>query len=164
MATEKNISLTKTVNHVVEGWSGKPKGLYHEYWLLGHIGMNDKGEYDKSTARSSLYSKNGTKKNDRDTNGVLTEHGKKYCLSYIRSNCSDFINEKSEIEFLLDELSQMDSTKNTYKIIFSPKYHCELSGEGIEYTWGFMKRKFRGLPLKDWKTADEFRVSVKAVF
>ena len=43
------------------------------------------------------------------------------------------MSEKSGIEFLLEELSQIETTKNTYKVICLPKYHCELAGEGIEY-------------------------------
>ena len=108
--------------------------------------------------------KEGTKKGDRDGTGALTDQGMKYCLTFIRGKCSDFVNEKSEIEFLLEELSQMDTTKSTYKIIFSPKYHCELAGEGIEYAWGLIKRKLCGLPLRYRNKVDTFRVSVKAAF
>ena len=25
----------------------------------------------------------------------------------------------------------------------TPKYHCELAGEGIEYSWGWSKKKYR---------------------
>ena len=126
--------------HVVRGWAGQPMGLYHECWLLGHIEKNKNGKYDKPSSRTSPYSKDGTKKGDRDGTGALTEQGMKYCLTYIRAKCSDFVNEKSEIEFLLEELSQMETTINTYKVIFSPKYHCELAGEGIEYAWGLIKK------------------------
>ena len=43
------------------------------------------------------------------------------------------MNEKSGVEFLLEELSQMETTKNTYKVIGLPKYHYELAREGIKY-------------------------------
>ena len=88
----------------------------------------------------------------------------KYCLTYIRGKCNDFVNEKSEIEFLLEDLSQMNTTKDIYKVISLPKYHCELAGEGIEYAWGLIKRRFCGLPLQNRNRVDTFRLSVKAAF
>ena len=30
-----------------------------------------------------------------------------------------------------------------------PKCHCELAGEGIEYSWGCSKNKYRLLPLSE---------------
>ena len=81
-------------------------GLYLQCWLLGHIEKNKKRKYDKPSSRTLLYSKDGTKKGDRDGTGVLTDQEMKYCLAYICGKCSDFVNEKSDIEFLLKELSQ----------------------------------------------------------
>jgi hypothetical protein len=31
----------------------------------------------------------------------------------------------------------------------TPKCHCELAGEGIEYAWGCAKNHYRRQPLKD---------------
>ena len=131
-------------------------GLYHECWLLGDIEKNKKGKYNKPSSQISLYSKNRAKKGDGDSNGVLTEQGIKYCQTYIRGKYSDFVNEKSEI-------SQMETTKNTYKVMFLPKYHCELAEEGIKYARGLInKRRSRGLPLKNQNKVDTFRVSMRA--
>ena len=96
-------------------------GLYHECWLLGHIEKNKNGKYNKPSSRTLLYSKDGTKKGDRDGTNALTDQGMKYCLTYVRGKCSDFLNEKSEIEFLLEELSQMDTLQKIYiKLYFCP--------------------------------------------
>jgi hypothetical protein len=50
-----------------------------------------------------------------------------------------------DLEYLAKELGGRDAT---ISILFTPKYHCELAGEDIEYCWGAMKRIFRKLPLK----------------
>jgi len=31
----------------------------------------------------------------------------------------------------------------------TPKYHCELAGEGIAYTWGCSKNYYRSMNLQD---------------
>ena len=49
----------------------------------------------------------------------------------------------------------------TITIKFTPKYHCEIAGEGIEYCWGFSKKIQRRLPLKDRRKVEGFIKSVK---
>jgi hypothetical protein len=49
------------------------------------------------------------------------------------------------LEYFAKELGGRDAT---ISILFTPKYHCELAGEGIEYCWGATKQIFRKLPLK----------------
>ena len=88
IAEEKNIPTKKTIDKIEERWAGKPMGLFHECWLLGLIDPN---------VPQSRYTKMGMKK-DKDADGNLTDEGKKYCLTYLRSQCSDFQNEKSAIE------------------------------------------------------------------
>lgn len=48
-----------------------------------------------------------------------------------------------------------------FELLISPKYHCELAGEGIEYSWGFAKKIFRRIPLIDKKGKVKFRRIVK---
>ena len=36
-------------------------------------------------------------------------------------------------------------------VIISPKFHAEMAGEGIEYSWGVSKCVYRGMPLADSK-------------
>jgi hypothetical protein len=47
------------------------------------------------------------------------------------------------------------------KINFTPKYHCEIAGEGIEYAWGYSKRYYRNLPFARKKGIRNFRESVR---
>ena len=50
---------------------------------------------------------------------------------------------------LCDEMSLEIS--NNMNILFTPKYHCKIAGEGIEYLWGASKRWYRRYPLKNKK-------------
>ena len=42
-------------------------------------------------------------------------------------------------------------------IVFTPNFHCEIAGEGIEYSWGASKRWYRRKPLRVKRTTKEFR-------
>lgn len=50
--------------------------------------------------------------------------------------------------------------KPILKVNHTPKYHCEVAGEGIEYSWGNSKAKYRKIRAKDKTTAQQFRVQV----
>jgi hypothetical protein len=41
------------------------------------------------------------------------------------------------------------------------KYHPELAGEGIEYSWGCAKNFYRCLPLSEQKKNEKFMSSVR---
>jgi hypothetical protein len=43
----------------------------------------------------------------------------------------------------------------------SPKCHCEIAGEGIEYLWGNAKNKYRKLPIQDKRGKATFRSTVQ---
>ena len=72
-----------------------------------------------------------------------------YLIRKLVTDCADFKNEKSAMAHLFEQLS----TKGPCRIILlvSPKYHCEIAGEGIEYVWGLIKRWFRDISMKDKK-------------
>ena len=46
-------------------------------------------------------------------------------------------------------------------LLTSPKYHCELAGEGIEYSWGLSKKKYRNIPLEEKKGKENFNRLVR---
>lgn len=74
------------------------------------------------------------------------------------SECEDFRHELSAMEELAEKLSS-DSFKVT--ILVTPKYHCEIAGEGIEYAWGLFKKVYRNLPLDQKRTRSGFRQAVE---
>ena len=49
----------------------------------------------------------------------------------------------------------------SFNMLFTPKYHCEITGEGIEYSWGASKRLYRKYPLKDKRQCKQFRKLAK---
>jgi hypothetical protein len=49
----------------------------------------------------------------------------------------------------------------TVLILVTPKFHCELAGEGIEYDWGLSKREYRSLPHESKKGKANFLESLK---
>ena len=129
IANEKKIELTYEFCVKKEGWMGKPKGLLQILWERGFI--------DEQNVH--LYSLKG-KRSQIDNKGKLKKKFEKYSLHTLMSRCSDFANEKSAMEHLFDILSQ--KSESTLSMLTSPKYHCKVAGEGIEFVWGMMKRRF----------------------
>ena len=74
------------------------------------------------------------------------------------AKCDDFKNQKNAMEELCDTLSAAGEQSIT--ILTSPKYHCEIAGEGIELNWGFMKKGYRNIPFEEKKTKSDFMKAV----
>ena len=78
--------------------------------------------------------------------GKLNEMGNRIdatCLPVLLSECADFIKEESLLQLNLRRLG--------VTCMHSPKYHCEIAGEGIEYSWKNAKVKYRRIKVKDKK-------------
>jgi len=82
-----------------------------------------------------------------------------FSLMYLLSECPDFKHEKSALEQLAADLSSLGELR--IEILVSPKYHCELAGEGIEYAWGLSKKIYRKIPYAEKKGKDKFHACVK---
>ncbi len=67
--------------------------------------------------------------------------------------CTDFQEEETALQHLG---KQLGST-----VIFTPKFHCEFAGEGIEYNWAHAKAKMRATPLREKKGRANFIKLVK---
>jgi hypothetical protein len=74
------------------------------------------------------------------------------------SECPDFKKEKSALQYLVESYNTPSAS---FRVLFTPKYHCEIAGEGVEYSWAFAKRVFRAIAYKDKRTSDGFRLSVR---
>ena len=148
---QRNISVTVEECELKEGWLGKPKGMLQVLWERGWIDPTK-----VVSSRSMRYSKEG-KKEDFGEDGKLKDENRQFVLSHLLQQCKDFKEEMSDLEHLAKELGGRDAT---ICIVFTPKYHCELAGEGIEYCWGAAKRLYRKLPLKKRRSWDSFRTSV----
>ena len=93
----------------------------------------------------SQYSETGRKK-QKDPHGNILPAYRKYVLRTLMSNCLDFRNEPSVMESLFLQLSE--TSKMSIALVTSPKYHCAIAGEGIEYNWGLTKMYYRNIPLQ----------------
>ena len=135
-----NLATTTKIQKIEEGWVGKAKGMLQTLYERGYI-----DKHKISHPRSMSYSKIGKKWHY--TNGELTAEGQIYSLYYLLSKCTDFQNEKSDLEHLCSDLL---TSSRTITITFTPKFHCEIAGERIEYAWGLAKKYYRRIPYHQY--------------
>ena len=86
----------------------------------------------------------------------LLPEDQRFALCSLISNCADFKEEKSAMEVFLQELPFKSHNNQKIELFVSPKYHCELAGEGVEYAWGMMKQYFQSLSLDKKNTKAKF--------
>ncbi|KAG7337844.1 hypothetical protein IV203_012729 [Nitzschia inconspicua] len=57
-----------------------------------------------------------------------------------------------------NELTHLQVMANELKVhvMFTPKFHAEMAGEGIEYSWGFAKGSYRRKPLQKKRKRSDF--------
>jgi len=132
LAQTHGLSLMVHKPDVLPGWEGKAKGILQILWERGLI--------DESNYKS--FTLNGRK---NPVTGLIDESTS---LRAILDKCTDFQNELSALQALGKDLGVVvDST---------PKYHPELAGEGIKYSWGHAKGIYRRTPLAQKKGRDNF--------
>ncbi len=54
------------------------------------------------------------------------------------ASCMDFKEEETMIQYMGTQMGVVDR---------SPKYHAEIAGEGIEYSWGCMRNHYQRVLL-----------------
>ena len=119
-----------------QGWEGKAKGMLQILWEQGFIDIDN----------LKMYTIDGKK----DAYGVSQPE---MSLEYLLGNCKDFEEEES--------LLQVMGRKMGVAIDRMPKCHCELAGEGIEYSWGWAKNLYHQKPLSEKKRKEKFRDTVR---
>ena len=62
--------------------------------------------------------------------------------------CSDFKDEETALQFLGKQLG--------LRVLFTPKFHCEFAGKGLEYNWAHAKAKMRTTPIREKKGRANF--------
>ena len=116
------------------GWVGKAKGLRQVLWETGWIDAANKNRYHRGATAADL---------DDDKN--VKDECRQFVLSLVMADRPDFKNELTDLEYLAQRMSDENCQ---VVVIFSPKYHPNIAGEGIEDCWGFAKRILRRTPLK----------------
>jgi hypothetical protein len=120
------------------GWSGRGTGMLAAAYARGWVDKNRLKSYQQM-------------KYDEDGNLV-----KEFSLQYLLGECIDLKNESTQLEYTC--------LKRGATAIITPKYHAELAGEGIEYTWGFLKSIYRRQPLAKKKGKANFEALLKKIF
>jgi len=150
LAKEYNVELTSEVELVEEGWVNRPKGLLQVLWERGWIDETKLSEYTLKGKANQM---------DGDQN-ILPEY-RRFVLRHLMSQCADFKEEKSAMEVLLEDLSKKSLNNQKVELLVSPKYHCELAGEGVEYAWAVMKKYYRRKALEEKNTKKKFEKVVR---
>jgi hypothetical protein len=141
MCVAQNIPTKYTETELHEGWKGKAKGMEQ---ILQERGWIDMSRPPKD------YTKLGTK---QDIMGTIQ---KDTSLHELVAKCADFKNEET--------LLQTKGWEMGVLVNRTPKCHCELAGEGIEYSWGCAKNLHRRQPLKMKRGKENFRATVQCCF
>jgi hypothetical protein len=68
-------------------------------------------------------------------------------------NCKDFEEEELQLQLMGRTMGIL--------VDCTPKCHCELAGEGIEYYWCCAKNFYCCLPLGEEKSKESFKVAVR---
>jgi hypothetical protein len=111
------IPLVELVEKTQLGWEGQPKGMLQILWEHGWNDINNLGKYTVSGKKNEL--------------GVIDTE---FSLKHLLGSCRDFEEEES--------LLQARGTSLGVMVDRTPKCHCELLGEGIEYSWGCAKNYY----------------------
>ena len=69
------------------------------------------------------------------------------------ASCLDFANDISELQSIGDEIK--------VRVFATPKFHAEIAGEGVEFTWAFSKGWYRRQPLSEKRKKETFQELVK---
>ena len=75
-----------------------------------------------------------------------------FSLLYLMESCLDFAEEITMLQHIGSELG--------VTVFTTPKFHAELAGEGVEYSWGLSKGQYRRKPLKQKKNKKGFHALV----
>ena len=105
--------------------------------VLWERGWIDEGNLEKYTMDPAA-----------DADGEILEGAEEWSLRVLMASCLDFAEEVTALQHVGNELG--------VSVIISPKFHAELAGEGIEYSWGVTKGLYRCKPLNS-KRRDYFK-------
>lgn len=135
LAKSNNIDVKTIRLREKKGWEGQPKGLLQVLWERGWI---DEGNLEKYTMEPAT-----------DADGEVLEGAEEWSLRVLMASCLDFAEEVTALQDVGNKLG--------VSVIISPKFHAELAGEGIEYSWGVTKGLYRRKPLTCKRSKEAFK-------
>ena len=131
------VELFDLKEQIAPGWEGQPKGLLQ---VLAERGLIDRELLEK-------YTLDGRK--DQVTGKVDLQ----YSLRNILGECPDFKHEETALQYLGTQLG--------VTVQLTPKFHAELAGEGVEYSWAHAKAFYRRIPVSRKRGRDNFKQLVR---
>jgi len=130
------INLVEMTPKIQQGWEDQPKGMLQILWERGWINEQNLASYTVSGKKNVL--------------GILEANTS---LKHLLGTCRDFEEEES--------LLQSQGRSLGIIVDRTPMCHCELAGEGIEYSWGCSKNYYRGRPISEKRKKENFRSTVR---
>ena len=131
------VALTVQKELVTQGWEGQPKGLQQVLWERGFI----------SEASLEKYTLDGRK------DPISGQIDLQFSLRHLLSECTDFREEETALQYLGRQLG--------VAVQLTPKFHAELAGEGVEYSWAHAKAYYRRVPVSRKRGRENFKLLVK---
>ena len=120
----------------MESWVEKPRSMFDTAQKRGFLHLKD-FHPDKFI--------------EKGTEDAQDHRRKETCLEFNLSQYYDFINQEIMIQQTIQELGS--------RLQRSPKYHCEIGGEGIKYCWRNAYMLYRRKPYsKRIKKSDFLKV------
>ena len=138
-ATNLGMPIEEEIRKISEGWEGKSKGLLQVLCERGWINNEDGKAYQNYTITG--------KKNEY--NLIIPETS----LKLLMTSCTDFEEEETMLQSM--------GAKMGILVDRSPKCHCEIAGEGIEYSWACMKNHYRQVLLDKKRGKENFVKTVR---
>ena len=136
MEKKKGVLTVIDEEVVKEGWLGASKGLFQVLWERRFIDTN----------KLQWYSETGYR-HQKDQKGNVKEEFQPYVLHNLMEKYTDFQQESTAMDALFHQIIQQKEA--SIYLLTSPKYHCEIEGEGIKYAWGIMKKS---IEISHWMT------------
>jgi hypothetical protein len=136
-AKNNGIDLHENKEVITFGWEQQPKGLLQVLWERGLIDCESIEKYTVDGRKDVISGKVDLQ----------------YSLRGIMSNCQDFKEEETALQHLGRQLGAT--------VLLTPKFHAELAGEGVEYSWAHAKAFYRRLPVSRKRGRDNFKQLVK---
>lgn len=123
MCKANDIAITREVPNIDEGWLDKPKGALQVLFERGWIDPNTE---PKEYTMKGKVDEFGNYDTDKSLMNMISQQ-------------PDFMHEKTMLQHYCEELGIRSNR--------TPKAHCEIAGEGIEFDWGFSKLTYCTKPI-----------------
>ena len=135
-ATNNGIDLFKHKEQIVPGWEGQPKGLLQV--------LLERGLIEELLEKYTLEGRKDP---------ITCKVDLRWSLRHILANCTDFKEEETALQYLGMQLG--------VTVQLTPKFHAELAGEGVKYSWAHSKSFYRQMPLSRKQGQENFKQLVK---